>query len=749
MAPFRELNNPLQQGQRYIKKGQIHSEKALKRRAEKWMEKWSSVVELSNHVLERLNLNDEKNDISIDDHSYSASPESVKGFKFQEVHDCVTIYGMTREQIQNLEMEENLTTDEDDDNDEEEDITVSLNLKYSLKDNGLKLYPPNRKKNSGSKQSDVRDNILLYNKNFKVDPELSSLQPDGNVDDDGDDDDVSTSSSEIININYDLLSIGENISSNENKDNYDADDGDPDIQRTRPISRISLLIPPYDNGGDVDDDDDDLSDCETERPLSRMSHSGYTTYFETDEEDSDGNDTIKERIIKPKKSSQGVYGKIPGVNIGTIWKNRRQFSRRSVHRPHTAIVHGGPNGAYSMVLSATYSVNDRGEEFDFYGEGGRDQKSKKHVRDQKMTRGNLSLRENIQTGTPVRVIRGYQLQNDYAPEAGYRYDGLYAVTQCTMDQKIDGFKVFMFTFARCANQLPPPWNIAKFRLPLPSPSTVDQHLSTSSTDSDDDKVNGNVRPKRPNRRKRRKTMVPDVIRSSTPLSTISDDSPPSLELPENNEHLIVYPIPPRLSIGVCISNDFLDIQKRPVLCLDKLHDDILTEALKRPVNVENVRLINSLQEQFKNCKLKEEEQVVKRKSKDTLMLNQTSALSAKIFKKAKTKNVSNVQRTTKNISNKVKNLQNKSKDTVRGQISIKPMKKKSGRQKVSLPTKKKASEKHAMKIKSNMAIKKRRHPKIALTNKTKVNKSGQKGSAKKGISVQPIKKRRLPKGSPG
>ena len=65
--------------------------------------------------------------------------------------------------------------------------------------------------------------------------------------------------------------------------------------------------------------------------------------------------------------------------MGTIWNNRRQFSRRSVHRPQNAIIHGGPKGAYSMVLSATYSVIDRGEEFDFLGEGGRDPKTKKLV----------------------------------------------------------------------------------------------------------------------------------------------------------------------------------------------------------------------------------------------------------------------------------------------------------------------------------------------------------------------------------
>jgi hypothetical protein len=43
--------------------------------------------------------------------------------------------------------------------------------------------------------------------------------------------------------------------------------------------------------------------------------------------------------------------------------------------------------------------------------------------DQKMTRGNLALARSQVTGNPIRVIRGFQLQNRYSPHSGYRYDG--------------------------------------------------------------------------------------------------------------------------------------------------------------------------------------------------------------------------------------------------------------------------------------------------------------------------------------
>ena len=44
-------------------------------------------------------------------------------------------------------------------------------------------------------------------------------------------------------------------------------------------------------------------------------------------------------------------------------------------------------------------------------------------KNQELTRGNLALSKNVETRTPVRVIRGYKLRRPYAPEEGYRYDG--------------------------------------------------------------------------------------------------------------------------------------------------------------------------------------------------------------------------------------------------------------------------------------------------------------------------------------
>ena len=44
--------------------------------------------------------------------------------------------------------------------------------------------------------------------------------------------------------------------------------------------------------------------------------------------------------------------------------------------------------------------------------------------DQKLSRGNAALVKSVETKIPVRVIRGYKLPSPFAPDEGYRYDGM-------------------------------------------------------------------------------------------------------------------------------------------------------------------------------------------------------------------------------------------------------------------------------------------------------------------------------------
>lgn len=128
------------------------------------------------------------------------------------------------------------------------------------------------------------------------------------------------------------------------------------------------------------------------------------------------------------------YGAVPGIEVGYIWETRMECSRDGIMRPPVAGIHAGPEGAYSIALSGGYEDDvDLGDCFTYTGEGGRALRGTKtkpknlrtapQSKDQTLDRGNLALSLNVTTRHPVRVIRGYKLDNEFAPEYGYRYDG--------------------------------------------------------------------------------------------------------------------------------------------------------------------------------------------------------------------------------------------------------------------------------------------------------------------------------------
>ena len=101
------------------------------------------------------------------------------------------------------------------------------------------------------------------------------------------------------------------------------------------------------------------------------------------------------------------------------------------------------------------------------GEGGRELNGTKakpknlrtapQSKNQTLTRGNLALSLNVTSKEPVRVIRGYKLPTKFAPEYGYRYDGLYSVEKFWDCIGLAGFKVYKFALRRLPDQAPPPW----------------------------------------------------------------------------------------------------------------------------------------------------------------------------------------------------------------------------------------------------------------------------------------------------
>ncbi|KAL3853138.1 hypothetical protein ACJMK2_016708 [Sinanodonta woodiana] len=184
---------------------------------------------------------------------------------------------------------------------------------------------------------------------------------------------------------------------------------------------------------------------------------------------------VEEEENRPGKVAPhrpNVYGEIEGVEVGTQWESRMDCCHAGIHRFTVAGIHPGPEGAYSIALSGGYDDNvDLGVGFTYTGEGGRDLKGTKtnpknlrtapQSKDQTLSRGNLALNKSVETGKPVRVIRGYKLDSPFAPSWGYRYDGLYTVEKAWYTTGLAGFGVWKFALRRCSNQAPPSWDISE------------------------------------------------------------------------------------------------------------------------------------------------------------------------------------------------------------------------------------------------------------------------------------------------
>ncbi|KAI0778162.1 hypothetical protein BD413DRAFT_684062 [Trametes elegans] len=167
------------------------------------------------------------------------------------------------------------------------------------------------------------------------------------------------------------------------------------------------------------------------------------------------------RVHDPK-----TYGAIPGIPVGTWWETRQACSVDAIHAPWVAGISSGPQGAYSVALSGGYEDDvDLGEGFTYTGSGGRNLKGTKEKPKNLRTAPqscdqsfenpfNKALKRSFETKKPVRVIRGYKLDSAFAPDEGYRYDGLYTVESATMEKGLnkDGYLVCKFAFKRIPGQ---------------------------------------------------------------------------------------------------------------------------------------------------------------------------------------------------------------------------------------------------------------------------------------------------------
>lgn len=109
--------------------------------------------------------------------------------------------------------------------------------------------------------------------------------------------------------------------------------------------------------------------------------------------------------------------------------------------------------AVAIVISGMYEDDlDNAEDVIYTGQGGHDLTgNKRQIRDQKLERGNLALKNCVEQCVPVRVVRGHECASSYCGRV-YTYDGLYKVVQYWAEKGLSGFTVFKYRLRRLEGQ---------------------------------------------------------------------------------------------------------------------------------------------------------------------------------------------------------------------------------------------------------------------------------------------------------
>lgn len=160
-------------------------------------------------------------------------------------------------------------------------------------------------------------------------------------------------------------------------------------------------------------------------------------------------------------SSNGyTFGELVGHPVGSTYPGRREAMRAGLHDNWVPGISGTPEqGADCIALNRGYvDDEDHGDWILYTGAGGNDPASKRQVADQHITHHhNAALVYSEENGLPVRVLRGYRGEKPYAPETGYRYDGLYKVTRHWAETGRDGFRIWRFHLVRLSPDEARPW----------------------------------------------------------------------------------------------------------------------------------------------------------------------------------------------------------------------------------------------------------------------------------------------------
>ena len=146
--------------------------------------------------------------------------------------------------------------------------------------------------------------------------------------------------------------------------------------------------------------------------------------------------------------SKIIFGNPNNIKENTVFKNRNELIEVGLHRSTIKGIDGnGNDGAVAIVMSGGYEDDyDLGEEILYTGEGGNDSSTGKQIAHQTWdSPGNAGLLKSFESQYPIRVIRGWKHDSKFSPKEGYKYDGLFYISNAEMVIGKSGFKICRFT----------------------------------------------------------------------------------------------------------------------------------------------------------------------------------------------------------------------------------------------------------------------------------------------------------------
>jgi len=155
--------------------------------------------------------------------------------------------------------------------------------------------------------------------------------------------------------------------------------------------------------------------------------------------------------ISGNKRGADVFGH-NGIAIGKWWPYQVCAIRDGAHGAPIAGIYGNSTqGAFSIVSAGGHGYEESDEDFGnvlWYSgpNGDREKGSTAPV----VTPGTTALMRSYRTEKKVRVIR--KGDSEWAPNIGFRYDGLYQIKEVETAQRANREKYYRFKFVRCSGQ---------------------------------------------------------------------------------------------------------------------------------------------------------------------------------------------------------------------------------------------------------------------------------------------------------